>query len=511
VGLGSVGVWRVQYPWSEGESSFSSSSDALNTVFDLAAYTIRATSVDTFTDSNTRERCPYEADGLITARGRQALQTEWSWFRHGLEFVMSNPTWPTEWRQATPIMFHDLYMLAGPAEPAARFDSLLSNNTMRGYIYAPTGLVNYTGHPARATRDIVDWPEDDRDGFVFSNITSVINAYAAVSLANLASLRMANGDATGSALSRSESLAIGAGMRALLWDDTLGSFCDGVCSEVSHSATHSAVFPLWAGIQPPYSPQATPGSWPPSSWRLMERIAGTGVDNMSVYGAWAWLVAAGGAGAGSGAAAGGQTAIGLAAADCGGGSEPNAPDTNGHCWRHMLASNATMTMEAWTRAEKPNLSWSHPWASSAVELAMRRVLGVTPVAPGGALLRVSPALGTTRWASGAVPTMRGPVGVSVNISAPTANAVTWTLRAELPPATPTTLCAPLWYPGPPPRSAAPELPTLAMSLQLGTAPAQAVTGFVAWEDATVCVAGVLRPGASGEAASVTLSRQVPIE
>jgi hypothetical protein len=37
-------------------------------------------------------------------------------------------------------------------------------------------------------------------------------------------------------------------------------------------------------------------------------------------------------------------------------------DNNSYC--HMLMQGATATMEAWTRQEKDNLSWSHPWASA---------------------------------------------------------------------------------------------------------------------------------------------------
>ena len=33
-------------------------------------------------------------------------------------------------------------------------------------------------------------------------------------------------------------------------------------------------------------------------------------------------------------------------------------------WCGMLKAGATCTMEAWTVEEKPNLSWSHPWASA---------------------------------------------------------------------------------------------------------------------------------------------------
>ncbi len=34
-------------------------------MYDLCRYTLLSAALDTYTDSNTRERTPYEADGLI--------------------------------------------------------------------------------------------------------------------------------------------------------------------------------------------------------------------------------------------------------------------------------------------------------------------------------------------------------------------------------------------------------------------------------------------------------------
>ena len=39
----------------------------LMTVWELNRYTVQAGILDTYTDSNTRERRPYEADGLVEA------------------------------------------------------------------------------------------------------------------------------------------------------------------------------------------------------------------------------------------------------------------------------------------------------------------------------------------------------------------------------------------------------------------------------------------------------------
>ena len=39
-------------------------------------------------------------------------------------------------------------------------------------------------------------------------------------------------------------------------------------------------------------------------------------------------------------------------------------------WVAMLKQGATMTMEMWNAEEKPNTTWSHPWASSPAFLVV---------------------------------------------------------------------------------------------------------------------------------------------
>jgi hypothetical protein len=76
---------------------------------------------------------------------------------------------------------------------------------------------------------------------------------------------------------------------------------------------------------------------------LQQKAVGTGVTG-SVYAAYAYFLA-------------------LYAADSDHGHFAlemlTTCDNNSYC--HMLLQGATATMEAWTRQEKDNLSWSHPW------------------------------------------------------------------------------------------------------------------------------------------------------
>lgn len=61
----SLSAWVVSYPFDSSHASFSSSSNALNNVWGLGVNTLRVTSLDTATDSNTRERLPYGGDAYV--------------------------------------------------------------------------------------------------------------------------------------------------------------------------------------------------------------------------------------------------------------------------------------------------------------------------------------------------------------------------------------------------------------------------------------------------------------
>jgi hypothetical protein len=123
-------AWVVRYPWLETDSSFESPNEMLNAVWALSANTIKVTSLDTTTDSNTRERLPYEADGLVTGASRSVLQRNaLAWNHHSYRHNFENPTWPTEWRQVMPLVALDDYMATADASLAATYWDYLEAST----------------------------------------------------------------------------------------------------------------------------------------------------------------------------------------------------------------------------------------------------------------------------------------------------------------------------------------------------------------------------------------------
>jgi hypothetical protein len=92
----SLTQWSVGYPWVD-EATFNSSDDMLNKVWGLCRNTLQHTTLETFTDSNVRERTPYEADLFCAAGSFWALRSERALVKRSAEYVINNPTWPTDW------------------------------------------------------------------------------------------------------------------------------------------------------------------------------------------------------------------------------------------------------------------------------------------------------------------------------------------------------------------------------------------------------------------------------
>ena len=119
----------MHYEWNEDDTSFESDNATLNHVWRLCANTLRYGVLDTYTDSNTRERRPYESDGMIAGVNRGLLQRDSIWQRHSAAWVINFPTWPIEWQQQTAVLVWQDWMATGSAKLAMSFHERLLNVT----------------------------------------------------------------------------------------------------------------------------------------------------------------------------------------------------------------------------------------------------------------------------------------------------------------------------------------------------------------------------------------------
>ena len=356
----------LHYPWVETDSDFTSSSDVLSGVYNLCRYTLKATSLDTYTDSNTRERLPYELDGFIAAKSRLLLQRELTWARHSFLYNIAYPTWPTEWHQLTVKMAHLDWLTTGQAVIPSKRQPALIQNTYARFQSKTTGLITKPNSSFPST-DIVDWPQNSRDGFVFTGINTVVNSYAAQTTAMLGQLGLPMQDTT--------SRSIVNAMDVYLFDRERGRYCDGLCSETNHTSLHANIFPLAFNLVP--------------SERVGSVVRWVRERGMacSVYGAFPLLEAEFGV-----TAVGRNTTsdtpdyidFGKAATALLTSCDTGLESAVGYgSWCGMMRQNATCTMEAWNPRQKPNLSFSHPGATAAL-------IAIVEVRPGYSLFTLCP-------------------------------------------------------------------------------------------------------------------------
>jgi alpha-L-rhamnosidase len=91
-------------------------------------------------------------------------------------------------------------------------------------------------------------------------------------------------------------------------------------------------------------------------------------------------------------------------------------DPEGHNWAYTIADGGSFTYENWrgrNRKDRGARSESHPVGAYGGVIAVQHyVLGVQPLEPQYARVRIRPHPGNLKFAKGTIPTQRGPIGVS---------------------------------------------------------------------------------------------------
>ncbi|HVT08194.1 MAG TPA: alpha-L-rhamnosidase C-terminal domain-containing protein [Polyangia bacterium] len=372
----------VSYPYDEGASSFSSSNASLDAIWNLSKHTILATTFAGIYIDGDRERKPYEADAYIQQLGHYAVDRQFALARYSHEYLLTHPTWPTEWKQHSIFTAWMDWMYTGNTDSLAHAYSALAGDKLLTQYVGADGLLD-TGSICSTSGGscgpIVDWPDGERDGFVFTAVNTVVNAFYCRNLQQMADIATALGKTADAAKYSSMAAAAIDTFNRKLFNTTTRLYVDG--ETTSHSSLHANLFPLAFGLVP------------------ADRVAGVTAFvksrgmACSVYGAQYLLEAL----YASGEA---DAAMALMTA------------TSLRSWNNMIKSGATMTMEAWDVSLKSNLDWNHAWGAAPANIVGRYVLGVTPAAPGFAVASIRPQLGSAlSHADGVVPTIRGPIHV----------------------------------------------------------------------------------------------------
>lgn len=391
----------VHYPFNDQASSFWSSSQVLNDVWELCKYSIKATSFTGIYVDGDRERIPYEADAYINQLAHYGIDREYAMARATQEYLITHPTWPTEWIMHSVLMAWEDYMYTGNPASLEQFYTDLQAKTLAalerkdGLISTQTGLVTddvlQSIHFQGKLRDIVDWPHTgilglnegeggETDGFVFTPINTVVNAFHYRALVLMGRIARTLGKAQDARIYEQKAALVKQSFNRKLFNEQTGAYVDGEGTD--HSSLHANMFALAFGLVPE-DRVAT----------VVDFIESRGMA-CSVYGAQHLMDAL-----------------------YEGGADLYAMDlltsTTDRSWAHMTYDvGSTITLEAWDDKYKPNMDWNHAWGAAPANIIPRRVVGVRPLEPGFEKIIIQPQPGDLRAFRATVPTIRGPVHVN---------------------------------------------------------------------------------------------------
>jgi len=362
--------------WNDEAAAFHSSDEMLNRIWELCRYSIKAATFAGVYVDGDRERIAYEADAYLNQLSHYASDADPQMARDTFDRLMKLPTWPTEWAPHMVFMAHADWMQTGDTHwLAPRYAALKSKLLLERA--GPDGLIVST--PAQIKRgDIVDWPLGERDGYVFTSVNTVVNAFHLRALALMADLARAlnNGKDAGELTAREQATRVA--FQQQLFDPSRGLYRDGEGTE--HASLHANLFPLAFGLVP--AERRT----------LIAEWLGKRDMACSVYAAQYLL---------EGLFENDADATALALI--------TAPTDRS--WRHMVESGTTITWEAWDQRYKPNQDWNHAWGAAPANILSRYVLGAQPLAPGWSRAMIRPHTGGLAFAGGRIPTPRGPIAV----------------------------------------------------------------------------------------------------
>jgi alpha-L-rhamnosidase len=375
--------YRLQGRFDDTAATFDSSSPALNQIWALCKYSIKALSFDNVFVDGDRERKPYEADAYIQQLGSYGMDKEYNIARYSQEYLLANPTWPFEWK------FHSIFMAWADYLQTGNTDLLINHyDTLKTKLFLERAradglILGFPNAPQTVNSDIVDWPAGERDGYIISgnNYSSVNNAFYYQCLRIMTQIAQLTGHDADAADFTARADQVYASYNNVFWNPATQRYIDG--EGISHSAAHANFFPLAFGLVPDANKAAVLNflhtrAMAPSVYGAQYLLEGLFQNNDSDY------------------------ALGLMS-------------TNGQRgWLNMLNIGSTLTTEAWDFAFKSNMDWNHAWGSAPANIIPRYILGLRPLEAGFGQVLIQPQLGQTlSYVNGTVPTIRGPISVQV--------------------------------------------------------------------------------------------------
>jgi hypothetical protein len=221
-----------------------------------------------------------------------------------------------------------------------------------------------------------DWPQGERDGFVFRPVNTVINSFYYMNMVIMAEFAgLLNKPEEKLDFELRAAKAKNA-MNDHLYVKDGGYYRDGIGTD--HGSAHANMMPLAFGIVPEAHKKNV------AAYLKTRGMA------PSVYGAQFLMEAVYNGGDA-------DYALELMTA------------THDRSWYNMIKIGSTIALEAWDMRYKPNADWNHAWGAAPANIIPRYLWGIQPKTPGYEVVSIKPQMSTLKNSSIKVPTIRGEI------------------------------------------------------------------------------------------------------
>lgn len=423
----------VHVDFDDEAGMFVSDDQRLNDIYTFCKNTVEATSYAGIYVDGYRELHPYEADAYINELSHFSVDDNYEMARNTLIYLADNHTWPTEWILMTIPLAYEYYMYSGDEElirnlyPKLQLCLLQELKNENGLIDSSLYDASIDSIGIPVMRDIIDWPEIERDGFSHSVTTgskdilagmkygygsfvsdsigcyytgslykvlyegsiegqsviatpnSVVNAYYYYCLNLMAELSGYLNENSQAEIYRKEAEIFKSIYIEAFYDAESGLIMDDVAK--THTSLHSNMFALDFGLVPEESLDTVIG---------YIKVKGM---TCSVYGSQFLLESL---------FKHGEDVYALNL----------ITDTGTRSWSNMISNGSGLTTEAWDESIKPDMDWNHAWGTAPANILARYVVGIRPYEPGCRTVIFAPHFGDLKSVSAKVPINGGNVEVS---------------------------------------------------------------------------------------------------
>lgn len=377
-------------------SSFSSSDDRLNQIYEMCKYSTIANTFNGDYANSERERMMYEADCYIQQMSHYAIDRDFATARYSTENLIYHASWPTEWINHSVFMAWSDYLYTGNTDLIEQYYNDLKAKTLTG-LETPEGLISSrTGLQTKSflasihydgdmLHDIDDWPDADQgiypngetDNYERKDYNTVVNAFYYRALVLMSRMALATHHQEDAAFFEAKAEKVKKKFNEDFFDGVNKIYFDGIGSR--HFSLQANMFPLAFGLVPDKYKESVV-NYVKSKWMAC-----------SVYAANYLMEGLYNAGQGN-------YALQLMTNDSDRG------------WLNMIRVGATMTTEAWDIKYDPHdISWSHAWSASPAHIVPRLIMGIQPAEPGFGKIIIKPQPGDLKWAKMKLPTIRGDI------------------------------------------------------------------------------------------------------